>query len=265
MTLRSAIYSGWVMHSRRVPRPHRFRYRVWWMLVDLDELPRIGQSLSVFSHNRANLFAIRDRDYGHGTGALRSFAEERLAAAGLRHAAARIELLTMPRILGYAFNPVSIFFCRDAEDRVAAIIYEVHNTFGERHSYVIDASEDNHGVIRQAADKAFYVSPFMDMSQDYAFRVRPPDARIAIAITGSQQGEPVIHTALHGRRSALTSAALLRGCMTHPLLTLKVIGAIHWEALRIWRKGIGIRPRVPRAGHATTIGYPARPARETHD
>lgn len=264
MTLRSAIYSGWVTHSRRVPRPHRFRYRVWWVLFDLDELPQMSRSIRVLSHNRFNLFAVHDRDYGNASGGLRSSVEERLAAAGLSHAGARIELLTMPRVFGYAFNPLSIFFCRDGEDHVAAIIYEVHNTFGERHSYVIEAAEDKGSVVRQATDKAFYVSPFMDMSQSYAFRVRPPKEQVAVSITGSQQGTAVIHTALYGRHMPLTSVTLLRRCITHPLLNFKVIGAIHWEALRIWRKGIGMRPRMPRAGHATTMGSSARSVRDTH-
>jgi len=259
MTLNSSIYSGWVMHSRRMPRQHRFRYRVWWMLVDLDELATIDRSLRLFSYNRFNLFAFHDSDYGNGSGALRADVEQRLAAAGLAHAGARIELLTMPRLCGYAFNPLSMFFCRDATGRVAAIVYEVHNTFGERHSYVIEAAEDQSATVRQAAGKAFYVSPFMDMSQDYAFRVRPPGETIAVSITSSQHGKAVIHTALHGNRMPLTTAALLRRCISHPLLTLKVISAIHWEALRIWRKGIRIRPRHPAPGHAATLGYPATP------
>jgi hypothetical protein len=262
MTLSSSIYSGWVMHSRSVPKAHRFTYRVWWLLVDLDELDEIDRSLRFFSHNRFNLFSVHDRDYGHGKGALREYLQERLAAAGLAHACHRVELLTMPRLLGYAFNPLSIYFCRDAADRVAAIIYEVHNTFGERHSYVVEASEAESGPLSQVTGKAFYVSPFLDMSQDYLFRVLPPGERIAVAITGSQQGKAVIHTALHGNRMPLTNAALLRCCVSHPLQTLKVTAAIHWEALLIWCKGIGVRPRRPVSGHAATFGYKARAAQK---
>ncbi len=264
MTLRSAIYSGWVMHNRCVPRPHRFRYRVWWMLLDLDEVPTLGRRLRIFSHNRFNLLALHDRDCGHGSGDLRGYVEARLEAAGLSHACARIELLTMPRFCGYAFNPLSIYFCYEASGNVAAIIYEVHNTFGERHSYVIEAARDASGTLQQTAEKAFHVSPFMDMSLDYTFRVRPPAERIAVAITGKQQGSAVLHTALHGERVELTSVALLRHCLTHPLLNVKVIGAIHWEALRIWRKGVAVRPHRSSAGHAATPGYPVEPARRTH-
>lgn len=259
MMLNSSIYAGWVAHSRRVPSIHRFRYRVWWMLVDLDELARLDRSLRFFSYNRPNLFALYDSDYGYGTGSLRAYVKERLAAAGLSHADARIDLLTMPRLCGYTFNPLSVYFCRDHTGRLGAIIYEVHNTFGERHSYIIEANDDGSGITRQSTKKAFYVSPFMDMSQDYNFRVRSPGESLAVAITGSQHGEAVIHTALHGAKRTLTSAGLLLLFISYPLLTLKVIGAIHWEALRLWLKGIGIKPRQPVSGHGATKGYSATP------
>jgi len=257
MTLRSSIYSGSVTHSRSAPRSHRFSYRVWWILIDLDELDELDRSLRLFAYNRFNLFSVHDRDFGRGDGALCTYIKDRLAAAGLAHAGARIELLTMPRMCGYAFNPLSVYFCRDATGRVSAIVYEVHNTFGERHSYVIEATEGEKDVVRQAADKSFYVSPFMDMSQDYQFRVRLPGESVTVAVTGLQRGEAVIHTALQGRRSPLTSMALLRRCLSYPLLTLKVTAAIHWQALRIWRKGIRIRAREPITGHSVTLGRPA--------
>jgi DUF1365 family protein len=218
----------------------------------------------MFSHNRFNLFALYDRDYGHGTGSLRGYVESRLAEAGLEHAGARIELLTMPRICGYAFNPLSIYFCREGSGRIAAIIYEVHNTFRERHSYVMEAAGDHLEIVQQATDKAFYVSPFMGMSMRYAFRVRPPAASLSVSITGSEAGEVVIHAALRGERVPLTTFALLRLCATHPLMTLKVTGAIHWEALRIWLKGIGIKPRNRRSDHKATGGAANRPVRGAH-
>ncbi|MGE0767477.1 MAG: DUF1365 domain-containing protein [Hyphomicrobiaceae bacterium] len=254
MTFNSAVYSGWVSHSRLLPRRHQFRYRVWWMLVDIDELGSLDRTLLLFSHNKFNLCALHDSDYGHGSASLRDYVEGRLSAAGLSHAGAGIQLLTMPRFCGYAFNPLSIFFCRDATGDVAAIIYEVHNTFGERHSYVIEAGDSRSGVARHTAAKAFYVSPFLDIAQNYTFRVRMPCDCVAVSISASQGAESVIHTALHGRRLSLTSAELLRRCIMHPLLTLKVIGAIHWEAFRIWIKGVAIRPHRPVSGHAATYG-----------
>lgn len=264
MSDNSRLYRGWVMHSRRVPRPHRFRYRVWWLLADLDELDGLSRSLRLFSHNRFNLFALYDRDYGDGSGPLRPYVEQRLAEAGLSRAATRIELLTMPRLLGYAFNPLSVYFCSDKAGRLAAIIYEVHNTFGERHSYVIEAIADRSGTVRQFADKAFYVSPFMDMAQRYAFRVCPPAEQVTVAVTGHQNGQTVIDTGLHGRSLPLTDAALLRCWVSHPLLTLKVVAAIHWEALRLWRKKFSIRPREPVRNHGATGGKTVRLERGVH-
>jgi DUF1365 family protein len=180
--------------------------------------------------------------------------DERLREAGLTHAGARIELLTMPRQCGYAFNPLSVYFCYDHRGRIAAVIYEVHNTFGERHSYVIGAAAAQSGTIHQAIEKSFYVSPFLDMDLTYKFRVHPPGESVAIAIGGSGiTGEPVINTALHGTRTPLTTAGLLRECISHPLLTLKVIGGIHWEALRLFSKGVRVRPRSPMSGHGASF------------
>lgn len=264
MTLRSSIYSGWVMHSRRTPRVHRFRYRVWWMLVDLDELSALDRSLHLFSLNRFNVLALHDRDYGQGNGPLRAYVESKLADAGVPSAASRIQLLTMPRILGYAFNPLSIYFCHDASDRVAAIIYEVHNTFGERHSYVIEATADQGGIVRQATDKAFYVSPFMDMSMQYAFRVRLPAEAVSVDISGRQNGSVIIRAALAGKRADLTTSNLLRCCIAYPLLTLKVMGAIHWQAMRLWLKGIAVRPRDANHGHTANMASKVTPARRSH-
>jgi uncharacterized protein len=264
MTLRSSIYSGWVMHSRLTPRIHSFRYRVWWILVDLDELSALDRSLHLFSHNRFNVLALHDRDYGHANGPLRAYVETKLADAGLPSAASRIQLLTMPRILGYAFNPLSIYFCRDASDRVAAIIYEVHNTFGERHSYVIEATANQGGIVRQIANKAFYVSPFMDMSMQYAFRVCPPAEAVSVDISGRQNESVTIRAALAGKRVNLTTLNLLRCCATYPLLTLKVMGAIHWQAIRLWLKGIAVRPRDANRGHAANLASNVTPARRSH-
>jgi hypothetical protein len=264
LTLRSAIYRGWVTHSRRVPRAHRFQYRVWWLLVDLDELSELHRSLKVFSYCRFNLFAFHDSDYGHGTEGLRSYVEARLTEAGLAHAGCRIGLLTMPRMLGYAFNPLSIYFCSDSAGSIAAIIYEVHNTFAERHSYVIGTAGNNGHRIHQSTDKAFYVSPFLDMALHYDIRVRPPAETISVSITGADAGNTLMHAVLHGTRMPLTDGNLLRLAVTHPLVTLKVIGAIHWEGLRLWAKRVGVRPRTPHYNHAATKGGPTRKRESPH-
>ena len=165
----SALYVGTVTHHRWKPKRHHLRYGVFAMLADLDELPELARRLTLFSHNRFNLFSLMDRDFGAGDGtALKPWVEAQLAKAGLETRGIRISLLCYPRILGYAFNPLSVFFCRRAQDgALIAILYEVHNTFGERHCYLIPTESDGTPV-RQECDRAFHVSPFKPRAAHFA-------------------------------------------------------------------------------------------------
>jgi DUF1365 family protein len=249
MTFRSALYVGAVMHRRLRPRLHQFRYRAFWLLIDLDELPALTARLRLFSHNRFNLFALHDSDLGDGSATpLRIQAERSLSEAGIDIAGGSIRLLCMPRTLGYSFNPISVYFCHLPGGELAAIIYEVHNTFGERHCYVASVETKNHEV-RQNLRKAFYVSPFMDMDLAYQFRLAGPAERVAVSICASKDGERVLNACLTGLRRELTDGALLLTFFKIPLITAKVTLAIHWEALRLWLKGMRLRDR------------PAQPAR----
>lgn len=243
MTALSSLYVGTVMHRRFRPREHKLRYRVFWMLVDLDEIGVLTKRLKAFSHNRFNLLSLYDRDHGDGSDRpLRAQVEEHLATAGIE-AGGAIRLLAMPRILGYAFNPLSVYFCCRRDGALAAILYEVHNTFGERHSYLIPVTLGGDAVVEQRCDKGFYVSPFLDMTMHYAFRVVGPGERVAVTVRGDDADGPMIVASLAGDRTKLTDSALLRLLLTHPLLTLKVIAAIHWHALRMVVKGYRPIPR----------------------
>jgi len=238
VSLRSALYWGSVFHRRHAPRVHKFRYRLFWLLVDLDELDHLGARLRLISHNRANLFSVNDRDHGDGsTTPLRAQAETRLRAAGVDCEGGSISLLCMPRTFGYAFNPISVYFCHRPDGTLAALIYQVHNTFGERHSYVLPAAEKD-GGIRQACDKAFFVSPFMPMGLRYAFHVAPPGETLVVAIKASGPDGPMFHAALSGRRSDLTDGALLRAALSVPAIGLKTMAAIHWQAVKLFAKGV---------------------------
>ena len=239
MTMRSALYTGSVIHRRLRPRLHRLRYRLFWLLLDLDEIDGLASRLRLFSRNRFNLFSFHDRDLGDGDRAvLADTVRRRLDAAGLAGAGERISVLTMPRILGYAFNPISIFFCRDGGDHLRAIVYEVHNTFGERHSYVLPAEGD--GPVSHGTAKTFHVSPFLGMDMRYAFRVQPPGARVSVAIRGEDDAGPLIVAALAGERRPLSDGMLLRMLATYPLMTLKVTAGIHWHALRMLVRGFRV-------------------------
>lgn len=247
MNSHSAIYFGSVMHRRLTPRVHRFRYNGFWMLLDLDELDGLRARLRLFSHNRFNLFSLHDRDYGDGGNRpLRAQIERKLSQAGIASSDGRIRLLCMPRMFGYGFNPLSIYFCTHADGTPAAIVYEVHNTFGERHSYVVPLVVGD--GVHHSCDKAFYVSPFMDMDLRYDFVVSQPDDRLSVAIRASKGGLPVMIACLAGSRRALTDTALLRLLVTMPAVTFKVTAAIHWEALRLWCKGLRFRSRHSLAG-----------------
>jgi len=235
---RSALYIGSVMHRRFRPRVHRFRYKAFWLLLDLDELDAHSKRLWCFSHNRFNILSLHDTDQGNGSGhPLGDQVMRHLSEAGIELSGGTIRLLCMPRILGYSFNPISIYFCQRSDGSLAAMLYEVHNTFGERHSYLVPVDSEA-GTIHQRCDKAFYVSPFLDMSMRYEFSVRAPGEQIAIAIRASQSDRPVLTACLSGTRKSLTDASLLRAFLMIPALTLKVTAAIHWQALRLWLKGL---------------------------
>jgi DUF1365 family protein len=242
----SALYTGTVMHRRLRPRRHKLSYGVFSLLLDLDELPALHQRLRCFSHNRFNIVSFHDRDHGPGKSApLRSWVEGRLAQVGIDLDGGSIRLLCYPRILGYVFNPLSVYFCcrRGAPEVPAAIIYEVNNTFGERHCYVLPVTGNDGGILRQRCRKELYVSPFIPMEMTYDFRVHPPAAMVSVAIHTRDAEGALLYASFSGDRQPLAAPGLLRAVARFPLLTLKVIAAIHWEALKLWSKRVALVPR----------------------
>lgn len=257
MMTKSSIYVGSIMHRRLRPRRHHFRYRAYWLLLDLDEIETLSKRLRCFSYNGPNLFSFYDSDHGDGTKSpLRAQIDRQLCEAGIDISGGRVTLLCMPRMLGYCFNPLSIFFCHRDDGDLAAIVYQVHNTFAERHSYVI-AVEGAGNAVRQNCRKRFYVSPFLDMDLRYDFRIVGPDSRVAVAIAASGPEGPVLSAVLTGARRPLTDRNLASVFLRIPAVTLKVIAGIHWEALKLWIKRIGFRRRPAPPGRAATI-VPAR-------
>lgn len=249
----SALYVGSVMHQRLRPRRHRLAYRVYSLLIDLDELPQLGRRLRFFSVGRFNLFSFHPTDYGDRSGSdLRMQIETRLHAAGLPTGGA-IRLLTMPRLLGHVFNPLSVWFCHAPHGPLQAIVYEVNNTFGEQHSYLLPVDDDGVPVIDQHCDKQLYVSPFNPIEMRYRFRIAPPREAVSIGVSVHDTTGAVLNARLDGERRALGDAALLRVFFSHPLLTLKVVAAIHWEALRLWIKRVPLQPRHPGPARDLTI------------
>ncbi len=244
--LASALFPGHVTHARFRPKSHKLAYRIYSLLLDLDELDLLDRKLHFFSVDRFNLFSFHRKDRGNGSTAdLRRQIETAMIAAGIVADGGPIRLLTMPRLLGWSFNPLSVFFCYGRDMSLKAILWQVDNTFGERHSYLIPVETREDDEVVQRCDKAFYVSPFMDMELRYVFRVAPPADTLKIVIQ-TYDRDGIVLTARHlGRREELTDRALIKAFVRIPFLTLKVVLGIHWEALKIWFKGVGLRKRPP--------------------
>jgi uncharacterized protein len=260
----SAIYHGHVVHTRLRPVRHRLKHRLMWLLLDLDELPALSRRLWLFSLNRFNLVDFRDRDHGDSSPVpMRAQIDHHLSRAGLEPNGGAVRLLCMPRVLGTVFNPLSVWFCHRTDGSLQAMIYEVTNTFGERHSYLIPVGESDTDakVLRQSCLKQLHVSPFLDTAMTYYFRVVPPTERTVVAIEAHDAAGPMLSAAFVGRRHELTDLNLLRALVTRPLLAVHVLGAIHWEAFRLWRKGARFhsRPMPP----SETMSYHPAPVRSS--
>lgn len=246
MTVGSAIFRGPVTHERLRPKRHRLRYNVFTLLIDLDELSDLDRHGLLFGYNRSALLSFFDRDHGPTTGeSLRPWVEDRLREAGLEPDGGAIRLLCYPRIFGYVFNPLSVYFCYRSNGQLNAILYEVCNTYDERHVYVIPAPENNNRVVRQSCDKKLYVSPFMSMETTYHFRIVPPTDGINIAIRQEDADGLLFAAAFRGEKSPMNRRSLIGCLVAFPLLTMKVITAIHWEAFLLWAKGLKVFRHTP--------------------
>ena len=243
------------MHARFRPVRHRFRYRVASFLFDIDELADLDRRFRLFAWNRPGIVSFHDRDHGARDGTdLRTWAEARLAEAGVAPSGGAIRILCFPRILGYVFNPLSVWFCHRRDGGLMAVLYEVANTFGERHAYV--AVIDGNGTgrpFRHAGGKRMHVSPFVGMGTTYRFRIRLPGERLSIAIRESDIAGDLLVASLTGQRARLDDRGIARVLVAFPLLTLKVIGAIHWEALRLWLKRVPFHRKPAPPATQTTV------------
>jgi DUF1365 family protein len=227
------------MHHRFVPREHRFSYEVFLAWLDLDELDELDDRLRFFSHNRGNLYAFHDRDhFGEPARSLKENAAAFLTSHGVLETPARIRVLTLPRTFGHVFNPVSFHFCDRADGTPLAAIAEVQNTFREIKPYLVDAPLPGASGFERRVTKHFYVSPFFALDDEFHFRLPAPGERLAMQVDDYTGDQRTLHTTLTGRRVPLTDGQLLRQTLRCPLVTMKVISAIHWEAFRLWRKGI---------------------------
>lgn len=240
----NALYVGKVGHRRVRPRHHAFSYGVYWLLLDLDDLAGADRASSIFSIDRPNLYSFRQADHGPKDGSpLKPWIAQLGRQAGLE--IDRVHLLTMPRLAGYAFNPITIWFCSGHDGSLVAVLYEVRNTFGEHHSYFLpveDGSPTEPKVVHEW-DKEFFVSPFIDMAARYRFELEAPGDRMQVTVSESDVEGHLFSAVMSGDRVSLSTRSLLRLLVSHPLMTFRVIVGIHWQAFHLWRKDAPYRSR----------------------
>lgn len=241
----SCVYVGTVRHRRRRPTVHDFRYRAYMFYLNLDELDEITRRVRAFSLNRFNLVSFHETDYMDRTpGSLKqkvlSFIREQ---RGREVAARQVFMLTNCRILGYVFNPITLYYCQTLGGALDAVVAEVTNTHGERCHYLLEAPDGGGSSLRGRARKTMDVSPFISMNAVYDFHLPEVGDRAAVGIVEREADTHVLDAQFWGERRPLTSAQIARLLVTHPLMTLKTITAIHAEALRLYLKRVPVHRR----------------------
>jgi len=241
--INSCIYNGSVIHKRFKPREHFFKYKVFSLFVDLSELNELNKKLKFFSLNKFNLISFHEKDHGDRDGSsLLGWVKNNLIKNNICIDNIKVKLLCYPRILGYVFNPLSIFFVYDKNENLICILYEVKNTFGEQHTYFFKV-EDQNKLIQNNCSKKFHVSPFIEMDCNYFFRILNPGQKLSVIIDQYDLEGKILFASQDGERSELTSKNLMNSYLKHPLMTFKIISAIHFEAFKLWMKGIKLIKR----------------------
>ena len=239
--MNSCIYNGYVSHTRYKPVKHSLRYNTFSLFIDLDEIENLSKNNFIFSFNKFNIFSFFNKDHGDRDGlCLKNWVLNKLKKFDINKDINNIKLLCYPRVFGYVFNPLSIFYCYENKN-LRAVMYEVKNTFNEQHTYIFKVKSNNE--ISQKCKKKFYVSPFMDMETQYEFKLLNPDENLSVLIKQSDKDGIVLTAVQKGSKKEFNMKQLLVNFVLYPLMTLKIIGAIHYEALRLWKKGAKYRSR----------------------
>ena len=234
----SCIYSGIVTHRRFKPKRHFFSYKTFSLLIDLNEIESLDKKIKFFSYNKFNILSFYNTDHGLRNGScLIKWVRKTLKEANIDIGLGKIKLLCFPRLFGYVFNPLSVFYCYDENSKLKAILYEVKNTFNEQHTYVFPASSSSNLILHRC-DKKFYVSPFMEMKTFYNFRLLNPGNILNVFIKQSDAEGTLLTACQVGKKIEISSKNLFFQFLTHPLMSFKVILAIHFEAFRLWIKGV---------------------------
>tara|TARA_B100001115_G_scaffold118442_1_gene88223 strand:- start:299 stop:1060 length:762 start_codon:yes stop_codon:yes gene_type:complete len=236
--MNSSIYNGTVIHKRFKPKKHFFKYSVFSLFIDLSELNQLDNSIKFFSFNKFNLISFFEKDHGDRDGSsLIKWVKKNLNENNISSENIKIKLLCYPRIFGYVFNPLSVFFIYNSKNKLISILYEVKNTFGEQHTYIFKV-EDDLNLFQHNCSKKFHVSPFIEMNCNYFFRILKPGEKISVIIDQYHSNEKILYASQDGKRADFNSKELLKSYLKHPLMTFKIISAIHYEAFKLWTKGI---------------------------
>jgi DUF1365 family protein len=238
MIKNSYIYTGTVIHKRFKPKIHTFNYKVFSLLIDLSEIDLLHKTLRLFSYNKFNIISFFNKDHGPRDGSsLKNWVLDNLKKNDIESDDVKIKLLCYPRIFGYVFNPLSVFYVYDKNSVLIAILYEVKNTFGEQHSYIFKTKKEQN-LIQHVCKKKFHVSPFIEMNCIYFFRLLKPGNKISVIIDVQDSEGKILYASQDGVKSELNSNNLFKSYLKHPLMTFKIIIAIHYEAFKLWTKGI---------------------------
>ena len=239
--MNSCIYNGIIKHQRFTPIKHSLNYNTFSLFVDLDEIESLTKNISIFSLNKFNIFSFYNVDHGARDGSLlKDWVLKNIKKFNISNNITKIKLLCYPRIFGYVFNPLSIFYCYENND-LRAIFYEVKNTFNEQHTYIFKVNDNK--KIEQKCKKKFYVSPFMDMETYYNFKLLDPKEKLSIFIKQTDGQETVLTATQTGDKKEFSFRQLLINFFKYPLMTIKIISSIHYEAFFLWKKGAVYRKR----------------------
>jgi len=238
MIKNSYIYTGSVIHKRFKPRIHSFNYKVFSLLIDLSEIDLLNKNLKIFSYNKFNIISFFNKDHGPRDGSsLKNWVVNNLKKNNIETNDIQIKILCYPRIFGYVFNPLSVFYVYDKNSDLISILYEVKNTFGEQHTYIFKTKKENN-LIQHVCKKKFHVSPFIQMNCVYFFRLLKPGNKISVIIDVQDPEGKILYTSQDGIKSELNNNNLITSYLKHPLMTFKIIMAIHFEAFKLWIKRI---------------------------
>ena len=236
----SCIYNGQVIHKRFKPKEHFFKYKVFSLLLDLSELQLLEKELKIFSYNKFNILSFYDIDHGPRDGtSIISWVKDNLKNSNIYSEEIKIKLLCYPRVFGYVFNPLSIFFVYDKNSNLVSILYEVKNTFGEQHTNVFKIDKNNK-LFQHSCKKKFHVSPFIEMNCLYYFKILKPEDKLSVLINLNDDNGKLLFASQDGQKRELNNKNLVISYLSHPLMSFKIIGAIHFEALKLWLKGVNL-------------------------